>query len=407
MKDIYVVKNRNILSCRRSEDFRFHNRDVDEVELSIIKSFSKHSDKEKAIAELADKYECDKEDARSSVGEMSQDIFGDSVLLDNDTDIKFWDRTSISPLHIVTELTNRCNLNCIYCYGDFGRNDNSHELGVDEWKKIFSNMLDTGFAGEPVQLLNISGGEPSFYKGVSEILDFSSGKFGTAFFTNCYSISGSIFESLEKHRSLVRINTSFDSCIKEIDESLRGDGFERRLENLRKLDNLGVEVMVNVGINTWNIGYLLKTVEFFFSNFKNIKLRLFPIEKNGRATFLSDDFFVTSNQYMEIIAEMPKFFPELMRNIIHEPIVSEDNNEGTHMCNLGMGIVTLTSEGVTKPCTRSLSFFREIGAENLCIKMSELDSGNILEEVMEKTQEDIDLRHATRGCVLPYILESS
>ena len=69
----------------------------------------------------------------------------------------------------VYEITQRCNLNCIYCYNVWNETDYPEkEPGLDEIKFLFNKLLDE----TNIDQISISGGEPMLHKDIYEVAAF-------------------------------------------------------------------------------------------------------------------------------------------------------------------------------------------------------------------------------------------
>jgi radical SAM protein with 4Fe4S-binding SPASM domain len=69
------------------------------------------------------------------------------------------------------ELTSRCNLHCLHCYGQFGvshTNSTKPKMSTGDWKQVIKNIKASG--GTSVQFI---GGEPLCYDDLTEILNYT------------------------------------------------------------------------------------------------------------------------------------------------------------------------------------------------------------------------------------------
>jgi len=71
------------------------------------------------------------------------------------------------PTHATLIITNRCNLNCIFCYTN-SNTLNYRELKTNQWKQIISKLADI-----PIFQLYIGGGEPFIRPDCVELLNFA------------------------------------------------------------------------------------------------------------------------------------------------------------------------------------------------------------------------------------------
>lgn len=59
---------------------------------------------------------------------------------------------------VYTEITNRCNLNCMTCYNSSGLNRKIHEIAIEQIKQILDICSKYG-----AKCFLLAGGEPSLH----------------------------------------------------------------------------------------------------------------------------------------------------------------------------------------------------------------------------------------------------
>jgi MoaA/NifB/PqqE/SkfB family radical SAM enzyme len=101
-------------------------------------------------------------------------------------------------------LTRRCNLACDYCrIVDNSREKFENELTVDQWKAIIGRFAEHGY-----QHFVFTGGEPTVYRGLDELVRWTSERAMTSLISNTTFLDEARFESL---RHLDFITFSFDT----------------------------------------------------------------------------------------------------------------------------------------------------------------------------------------------------
>jgi radical SAM protein with 4Fe4S-binding SPASM domain len=70
-----------------------------------------------------------------------------------------------TPPKVTLSITDTCNLDCRYCYGDCNRATGEPELPIDEWRRFVDYLIERG-----VIELFIEGGEPLLKPGFDELL---------------------------------------------------------------------------------------------------------------------------------------------------------------------------------------------------------------------------------------------
>lgn len=406
MEKIYAIAHGDILSFRLSTEAHFKCRSIDSTETSILNSLSVKKNYKSAVEYLASLYSCDRSEVLERIEELSIEMYGDSQVLSN-TLVYFWEKESIAPVHIIAEVTSQCNMSCRYCYGSFGAND-LPDLKAKEWNSFFSALLDNDMQTQAVQLLNITGGEPTMRKDLFEILEWSDKKFGVSLFINCMRVEKELIDVLVKHSTLLRINTSFDSIEKSIDESMRGKGFHRRLENLTRIDSLDIPITINIGIWRRPLQDIEKTIGFF-CKLKNTSVMLSRINQEGRAQQLGPDCFLNEQEYKDFSKQIRSDLKHLkgrFRFEDKEEATSQqiEGSEDTYRCSCGLGVVAINSQGILKPCVNPLGFFEKIGAIGDTSKLLLDTCAQATASLINSVGMDIQIKHLQNGCVLPYIM---
>ena len=103
------------------------------------------------------------------------------------------------------ELTEKCNMDCIHCYGEFGHPDSKEHkayLTADEWKNILLRLSTEGLKN--VQFI---GGEPLLYPQLSKLLKYAHElDISVDIFTNGYFINESLIHVLKETSTKLRIS---------------------------------------------------------------------------------------------------------------------------------------------------------------------------------------------------------
>ncbi|MBM3245431.1 MAG: radical SAM protein, partial [Candidatus Omnitrophica bacterium] len=148
-----------------------------------------------------------------------------------------------SPLAVAWSLTNKCNLNCIYC-GHHAL-DPGPELKTTE---IFSIIDDLKLLG--TKMISFTGGEPLLREDIKEIVDYTY-KSGIRAGINT---NGVLFkEKIEALNNLRSINFSLDGP-EEINDFLRGKGvFKKVIESIKIALEKGMRVSIVTVLNKYNL----------------------------------------------------------------------------------------------------------------------------------------------------------
>jgi radical SAM protein with 4Fe4S-binding SPASM domain len=135
----------------------------------------------------------------------------------------------VHPLrYLFAEITRRCNLNCLHCGSDCGREPISRELTADQWRDFFA-YLAANFA-RPRPLVVITGGEPLCHPQLNRIvLSLANNRLAWGLVTNGWRLTPEALDSLLA-LGLTSITISLDG-LAEAHDWLRGrqGSFERAL----------------------------------------------------------------------------------------------------------------------------------------------------------------------------------
>lgn len=168
-------------------------------------------------------------------------------------------------LSIFIEATDRCNMNCRYCYAKVNPNK---EPTIDDFKKMISKCESI----EGYDLFyELSGGELLLRQDWAEICELflSTGK-EVYFYSNVTLVDEKIAEEMkrlfDKFDGRLKILASLDSHIPEINNTTR-DKYYETIKGLELLKEKGVKVKMNVVLNSQNISTIYDTFRFIAKNF--------------------------------------------------------------------------------------------------------------------------------------------
>ena len=113
----------------------------------------------------------------------------------------------VSPMVASIEITNKCNIRCVHCYGNFGEIP-CEVMDKEQVKKILNDLRKMG-----VRIIEITGGEATTHPHIEEIMDFALG-LGfdqVSLLTNGVKISNKLIEILEKNKDNVYVQVDLHS----------------------------------------------------------------------------------------------------------------------------------------------------------------------------------------------------
>lgn len=165
----------------------------------------------------------------------------------------------IPPRNITLTLDYICNQNCIMCEIKKKPFNKDHRLKPAEIKTLIIDQM----AEMKIPELVITGGEPTMYEGLIEVIDYANSKnIKVILITNA-------FFSKEQADKLIKakpahIQISLDGHTKELYEKIRGakDSFEAVTENIKYFIDKHISVGVTATINKYNCTHILDIADF-------------------------------------------------------------------------------------------------------------------------------------------------
>lgn len=151
-------------------------------------------------------------------------------------------------------LTNRCNLDCVYCFGDYHRRKGK-DLITEQWVKIIDELIKSG-----TRYIILQGGEPLIRKDLGYLIGYiKRQKILCSLVTNGTLVRERIDE-IKELRYLDFVCVSLDGS-EESNDLNRGRGsFKKIIEGVKLIKKIGLPVRINATLtrnNTDAIEYLL------------------------------------------------------------------------------------------------------------------------------------------------------
>ena len=193
--------------------------------------------------------------------------------------------TELNTARLFVELTDKCNLRCKHCYGDF-KFENQHTLSIESINNLIEQAVKLN-----VYQFDLTGGEPLLYKNLEYLLSklYDAGMLVTIF-SNLTIQSDKILTLFEKYR-VKKVITSIDSNIAKNHDEFRGmtGAFDKTINNINKLKKTSIELSVNTMVGAHNEKNVDETITFLRN--LNVPCVLDAIIPNGRANKLDENTF--------------------------------------------------------------------------------------------------------------------
>lgn len=211
----------------------------------------------------------------------------------------------IPPRNITLTLDYICNQNCIMCEIKKKPFDKTHRLTKTEIKTlIIDQMVKMG-----IYELVITGGEPTMYEGLNEIIEYAKTKnIKVILITNAF-FNQETADKLTKIRP-AHIQISLDGHTKELYEKIRGakDSFETVTSNIKFFIKNKISVGVTATINKYNCTHIIDIADFAKSLGAN-RLAIRPAHAdNSNPNIHNPEEFIPQN---DVLQKFKSLIPQL------------------------------------------------------------------------------------------------
>lgn len=282
------------------------------------------------------------------------------------------------------ELTENCNLNCVHCYGKFGKPTNlENNLKINDWKKVVDYLISIDC--KSIQLI---GGEPLAFRDFSEILEYiyNKGIKRITVFTNATMIQDKHIELFKKYNVLVRI--SLYSSNKEIHDRVTqvNGSFDKTISLIKLLNSNGVKVSIAIIAMKENESTLHEMKDFL--NNLGLEYNRYDVIRPGAIEEVKEHGVSKLEILEKVYSTKPEFY------ITKEQFY---NNKIWNPCWYGK--IAITANGDIIPCVFSRKYLigniKKDSLEEL--KKNTLKSWIITKDYI-KVCKDCEFRYACHDC---------
>lgn len=210
------------------------------------------------------------------------------------------------------ELTEKCNCNCVHCYGQWGDEEkNKHKwMDKENWLQIIDAIYASG--GRDIQLI---GGEPLLYPDFQDILHYAHtiGMQRIDVFTNATLIDEQVAETLKRNEVSVRVSL-YGHCAEVHDKVTQHKGsFRKTSRGLKLLKEYNIPTRIAVVIMDINQDYVeeiksfIESIGYEFQGYDTIRQAVYGNQLShcvNRVDVLSEKYqksprFVTKESVFE------------------------------------------------------------------------------------------------------------
>ncbi len=249
-------------------------------------------------------------------------------------------------------VTNRCNLNCIYCHRE-GESDPRTEMSAERIAEIAKAFYELG-----IKKLKLTGGEPLLRKDICEIISLMPDFEEISLTTNGILLSDLAFDL--KESGLDRVNISLDTLNAETFRFITGGGeLSRVLEGLRmaveaRLTPIKLNMVLMRGLNESEVRKMLEFANSFNENETNVILQLIELIPNSETGKFYLDPTIFEKDFERVakavkIRDMHRRKQFITPFGVVEIVKPLDNTEFCMHCNR----IRITSDGRIKLCLMS------------------------------------------------------
>ncbi|MFX0025214.1 MAG: radical SAM protein [Candidatus Hermodarchaeota archaeon] len=171
-------------------------------------------------------------------------------------------------LHLLWQLTDRCNSRCIHCRVDSKRTKPIDEESTESIFSMIDNIIDSWDHPTKKIVFNFTGGEPLLRKDIWDILYYAKERAEPkghmiAFASNGYLINDKIAEKLRDH-GVGLIFISLDSMNPDINDQIRGrkGSFELQKHAIEACNKAGILVIISCTVMKHNFDSFIGIKEY-------------------------------------------------------------------------------------------------------------------------------------------------
>ncbi|SHH43382.1 radical SAM/SPASM domain-containing protein [Tepidibacter thalassicus] len=253
------------------------------------------------------------------------------------------------PLMVGWAITNKCNLNCLYCSQDSGEMLDE-ELSFEEAKMVIDQLAEN-----KISVIGFTGGEPLLKKELPDIVRYANSKnIRCQVTTNGLLIANGY--PVEYLSRFIKVRISLDSNNRETHDYLRNQEgcYDKVIKAVDRLKRIGMQVEIVTTISTRNIDELDSIIEFVKDlNIDQWSVSTFcPI---GRGSEISS-WMISAEQYRYMsqrLWEIKDSVNFLVKTDIPQLVLLDENrlkSENYIYCAAATELLVIFPNGDLAPC---------------------------------------------------------
>lgn len=304
----------------------------------------------------------------------------------------------VSIANVTVNLTNRCNLQCKWCYNS-GRNTDEMPIeemmaAIDRGRSIF----------EPNASFIILGGEPMLdIPRLLGALDSAENIFSPPVMvsTNGTLLSSDVVEAIRQRR--VEIQVSLDSYSEDRHDAIRGKGvFKKAVDGIRRLVDAEVYTIISMVYSDDNYmdfePYLDLAIELGVNEARFIPMRMIGSGTEFRDQAPRQD--IVFKHLLDVLEKRPELRSLLKRDFFSIMMTICRQSSSRCGCGIGRRVVFIDADGLVYPCPN------HVQQEYACgdLKKENLEEIIVGSPVMTAMRDRYHVDHYTqcRTCTFRY-----
>lgn len=359
-------------------------KDVKTDAIKILKLINGETNIAAFIKIVQEKYDIDEK----SILKFIEDSIDTGILYLDDTSNKqelkiVGDGKLILPRHATVEITELCNLKCVYCYNEASPYKGRH-MPLKDVKKIFETLSENG-----VTVLEISGGEPMIHPNIIEILEEAFKYFNwVAIISNGVYFPKNILPVLKDNRKKFGgIQISIDGSNEEVSEKMRQvkNTFSKTMDTIKYLKENDFLVRVVIVLTEDNVEDIENTCNLM----RKEGIKHFGIsisEEWGRGKNIENESNILGKSYKSYFKAK---YGDLLRNInekyrdivFNDKVLKNVNISEIKNCGAGWQTIAVTPNGDVEICAPAKikignifsQDYKDIFSSKLVQKLSKVD----------------------------------
>jgi radical SAM protein with 4Fe4S-binding SPASM domain len=272
---------------------------------------------------------------------------------------------NLNSVHL--NLTNKCNLRCIYCYVE-ERSDSKHILQLKDYLTIIDSINNIRKNADIV----LTGGEPLLANHALELADYAKRKGNQVhLLTNGVLINEANAKKISELCDLIKV--SVDGSVPEIHDFHRGKGsFDKTLRAIDVLSQNNAKLQVSMTVTGKNISNIESMVNKFGS-----MLSFAPLFKAGRAK-KTKNLAITGDEYYHALSSVNGVNP--LSYLCSS--LAKAKEKRIMKCAIGDAEISISDNGDVYPCH--------------LLHIPQFLAGNVKEQSLESIYQTSDVLKACR-----------